>query len=228
MKVYLKFVFIALFMANLSCSSNNKDGINEIESFYGGSCSVEYGQMYQNKKSNNFINITMIDSEYLEYFKSDLSLPASNIAILFLKHLKNKNKYSEIRIEIKLKDDFFEKRFYSNELIKIISKKNIYDDLFEMITNQKYDDLYEHLDSRIKEKLKKEDFIESVIKIDNKYGKPTKIITQGAHIDKKEVNDKFYQYIETKCTIVRTNKNTKISIFLDIETNKILSFQFNW
>jgi len=138
MRIYLKnLFFLSLFITNVSCSSNNKEGVKEITDFYGGICTVGYGKMYKNMKKVDFIKINLRNSEYLEYFKSDLSLPASNIATILFRNLKDKNKYSEVRVELKLKDTVYKERIFSSEIIKILNKKIIYDKLFAMIIKHK-------------------------------------------------------------------------------------------
>src|SRR5215211_4880183 len=87
-------------------TDNEDKGIKEILAFYGGQCEYGLGRkisLGDESQTNFWLKVSK--SSEIDNFSTVAEMPASNIAYLFYRNLKNeKNNYNEIQVELILGD----------------------------------------------------------------------------------------------------------------------------
>jgi len=227
----MKYLIILLIVfSSYSCGdeSNIDEAVNAVLNNYGGICKYEIGKTIKLNKKINFYALTIRDSEYLKQF-DDLSIPASNIALIFYSNLSNFKDIDEIHVNISSdKKSNSKKIFSSNDIEKFKKKENIFKKINQFIVKKQYDKLYNSFDNTIKKQLKKSDIIDVFENQNKEFGEISDVFIQGFEFNNTIINDKELTLVNFIGTVKRASNNTRISIFIDNKTDKIYSIEFDW
>lgn len=173
-KLYV--LFVILFATLAGCGVDvSGSGTNAVIQEYGGSLMAKAGV-------NTSTDTTTVQGRYVELELSNekletafpkLSIPASNCAYLFYQAVSpaERAKYDYIRITIKGKDNSYSHSYLTKELDVVEVAKNKFDEVGQLLKNEKYEDLLRQLDANY---FPLADFnkVESMLQdIDKQYGK---------------------------------------------------------
>ncbi len=202
--------------------------LKKIGSEYDTNITYEIGKRYKFNKATKFIKIKVQLNGILKQYKDHYDLPASNIAVNFSKQMKN-HKYDEINIEFYDHDKMiYNKVFKKNDLDIIISKLKVFNKINSLLIRQEYDKIFDLFDSKYIINFNKNEFITIFQNFDNELGKPIKIVSHGFTYEKQKINNKEIFYIANFEMVKREKEDTKLSIYIDKLTNKIISIKFDW
>lgn len=129
-------------------TENESKGVNEVLKFYGGRCDYKFSLISGNV--NSYFELGMSESKEFE-FHSDFELPASNVAFLFFRALKEeRRKYHVIKVNIETKDKKIHRyEFEVSKLREIESKFDYFCHVEKMVEKEQYDKLFTYFDHRV-------------------------------------------------------------------------------
>ena len=150
LKRYLFFLF--LFIASLTgCGVNiSGSGTNAILQEYGGSLTGKTGVNATTDTTTaqgRYVELELVNDK-LETAFPKLSIPASNCAYLFYRALSQAERkmYDHIRITIRGKDNSYSHSYRIKELEVVEMATSKFDEVGQLLKNEKYDDLLRQLD----------------------------------------------------------------------------------
>ena len=150
-----------------------------------------------------------------------IELPASNIAFIFYKNLKNeKSNYTTIKVVIKLKDGRSDNFEYSISQLEIVNQKfNVLTKVSDLIQTKDYSALFKLFDLSVAADLNVKKLEDYCSKMDSDYGKIVKVQFQGFSFFKNSDDPKNKELLHLAGIQQRDKQNTPLSVFVDF--NKI-------
>lgn len=211
----------------VSITDNEDAGVKEILAFYGGQCKYAIGVSASTKDGNKkYFELEMSQSEVIENLADKIEMPASNIAYLFYKNLKEeKVNYNEIHSVI-LFDDGTKKTFkYSTEQLElVINRMDLAYKTVELLSNQDYENL-KTLFNTNELKIDKDIVISDLKKLEPELLGINEFRPFGFRINKSKNGTNL---LHISGALIREVQNNAFSIDVDLNSKKeeILGMQF--
>ncbi|HTM98805.1 MAG TPA: hypothetical protein VL088_08695 [Pedobacter sp.] len=205
----------------IKASDNEKRGVQEVVDFYGGKCEYSVGSSVSSSKdSNKYFKLSLYESDLLEENGHRIEMPASNIAYLFYKNLKEEKKnYDEIRIEVKFKDGQKVELDYSTNILQAVLKRMPFAfKVVDLIKYQKYAELTSLINDTAIFEFNKEELTPSLKEVETQFGKITDEAFRpfGFRID--QYQDRLILHV---CgAILREKQNNEFSMDVDLNSDK--------
>ena len=203
----------------ISISDNEDAGVKEILAFYGGQCKYAVGTSASTKDGKKkYFELEMAKSDVLEENANRIEMPASNIAYLFYKNLKEeKSNYNEIHAVIIFKDGT-EKTFeYSTDKLELVQQRmNLANKTVELLTNKDYDNLKLLLNNELVD-YDKDELISNLIKFEPQFGDIKEFRPFGFRVNQ---NKSGIDILHISGALIREVQNSEFSVDLDLNSNK--------
>ncbi len=210
--------------ALVSITDNEDIGVKEILDYYGGYCKYSIGRESETEigKSTNatkYFKLEMSKSDVLEEYSRKIGLPASNIAYIFYKNLKEeKSNYNEIRISIILKDGKErEFTFPVNQLEMVNKKMFLVNKIVNLLKEKKYEEIKPMLNDKGVVKYDKNELFVNIVKVEPALGDIEIFLPFGFYFQKL---DEGGEVLHISGMIKRNKQNNEFSVNLDPNLDK--------
>lgn len=227
-KILLLVIVFSLYTCNTNKKLNNLNKvIVDISEEYDTVINYEIGKSLKLNKESSFIKLIIKDSEILETYKNKY-IPASNISTMLFEQVKEYN-FDEFQIEIISKTNestFF--NFYSENLKIFTQKKIVFDKINKLIILKKYNQISDLFSPNLLNDEKKEDLAKYFNNFNEQYGLAKEIIYHGFALGNLENKGYKMPYVAYFGIVKRDNTDTKISVVINQENDKIFSIKFDW
>lgn len=215
-------------LSNFMNITDNEDaGIKEILAFYGGYCKYAVGASASTKDGKKkYFELEMSQSDVLEENANRIEMPASNIAYLFYKNLKEeKSNYDEIHAVIIFKDGT-EKTFeYSTDKLELVQNRmDLANKTVDLLTNKDYDNLKLLLNNELVN-YDKDELISNLIKFEPQFGDIKEFRPFGFRVNK---NKNGMSILHISGALIREVQNSEFSVDIDLnsENEEIYLLQY--
>lgn len=224
---------ILLFLFNC-VSKKELDSLNEISRFYGGDVNLTYGFIASTRDEDNetngkYFKITVTGSTSVQQFEN-LSLPASNIAYLFVKNLSKENleNYSYIVVIIKNEGPDYKEEYSIASLQEIKKQLPIFNKVSLLLKSKNYPELFSRFHKEVTANLDENKFKQETEDLDSIYGKIESLQFQGFTYSTEQIGETYSDLIRLSGVLVREKQNTQFSITIDpaIKKRKITGVRF--
>ncbi|MBW4971372.1 hypothetical protein KZY98_12940 [Croceibacter atlanticus] len=203
----------------VSISDNEDKGVKEILGFYGGYCEYSIGVSASTEDGKKkYFELKMSQSDAIEKLADKIEMPASNIAYLFYRNLKDeKENYDEIHSVIIFKDGT-EKTFeYSTKQLETVHKRmNVVNKVVELINSNDFDTLKSMLNNELVE-FNKDELITNLENANPKLGKVTEFNPYGFRINNSKSG---IEILHVSGAMIREIQNNAFSVDLDLNSEK--------
>lgn len=221
--------FLIVFLAscgNLLISKTEKEAVNEVLKFYGGTCNYSFGFATKNGSSEKYFELEIRKSQLVETYSKAPEIPASNIAYLFYKNLKNEqSKYDNIRVKIDLEDgQSHEYKYDALELNEVINTIPILNETSAKIKNQDFIGIFNSFDDSARVGLDENKLKAFLSPYDSAYGTIKQTQFQGFSFLKDEFNNQ--KIIQLYGVMQRTRENTPITVLVSRLSDKIFLIRY--
>ena len=209
-------------------SDNEKSAMNKVTEFYGGSCGWSKGFEYENGTNEDYFELKMSGSELLRQYADMIEMPASNCAYLFYTNLgEDQKKYTHIRVGINLGEEGgFEKSFPTKDL-KEIKQLTPYLPLIEKLAiSEDYETIWATFDPEIQATMTKDTLRDFFQMNDSLCGPFGQIQFQGYRFYKSEEDER--EMVHLACVVIREKENTRLSMYFDRKTRKLMGLSENF
>jgi hypothetical protein len=221
---------MVLFLAsckNRTISENEKKGVKEVASIYGGKVKYVMGDSAADTANEKrFFEVELSKSKFVEQYANTPELPASGIAYAFYKKLGNdKTKYTHIKSELILnngkKMDF---EYTVNELEIVNAKIKIADKIIALIKQGNFDAIKPMLDDSSYAKYNKDEFIANLKETDAQYAKVNELVIVGFRFYKIYGKD----ILHISGQLMRGSQSSAFSIDLDPNDQQERAMMINY
>jgi hypothetical protein len=153
----------------------------------------------------------MSQSVVVEKYATAAEMPASNIAYLFYRNLKDeKNNYDEIHAVILFKDGSKMTFKYSREKLAIVDKKmNVVGKIVDLLKNKNFEGIKPFLKPNPTRNYDKDQFINNLIQVDPQFGNIKEFLPYGFRFD--EVKDER-ETLHISCVLLRDKQSNEFSV----------------
>jgi len=164
---------------NSKISDNEKKGIKEVVSLYGGK--VKYSKEDSAAVKKNVFEIDLSKSRFADRYTDNPELPASGVAYAFYKKLgDDKQKYTHIKCKLLLSDgEKVDYEYPVNELELVSSKMKIAVKITDLIKQRNFNAIKPMLDDSSYAQYNKDEFIKNLEETDLQYAKVNELIIVG-------------------------------------------------
>lgn len=208
----------------VSITDNEDVGVKEILDYYGGYCKYSVGRESETEigKSTNttkYFKLEMSKSDVLEEYSQKIGLPASNMAYLFYKNLKDeKSNYNEIRTSIILKDGKEREFKFPVEQLEMVNKKMLLvNKIVNLLKEKKYEEIKPLLNDKGVVKYDKEELFVNILKVEPALGDIETFLPFGFYFQKLDGGG---EVLHISGMIKRNKQNNEFSINLDPSLDK--------
>lgn len=213
----------------LQRTANEDKGLMEFLNFYGGTCKCAVGASLSNEEgTNKYFEIEISESQGIEKYSDKPEMPASNIAYLFYKNLKEeKNNYDEIHVVLLFKNN--NKKSYSfskSDLEKVDKKMHVVYKVIDIIKSKNFENIRAMLNPDTSTvHYDKNELISNLEKIDPQFGEIKEFIPYGFWFNQLTSGQEM---LHVSGALLRTKRNTEFSINLDPNSTKddILNLEY--
>lgn len=217
---------LAAKLLDIKLTANEDKGVKEVLDFYGGVCepsigtsanlNIKKGEIKSESEKNIILKLSR--SDIVEKLGKDysLSLPASNIAYLFYKNLEEeKNNYSEIGVNLVLKDDTTESFTYSIDELELVKvKMDTTNKIVELIKEKDYQGLKSIISNDNPFSFDHDEFISVISEAELKLGLISGFLPWGFRIDKE-----YNALVISGATVRERGENMLMSIMMSQDIN---------
>ena len=204
----------------VSITDNEDKGVKEILEFYGGQCKYAVGASASTDEGESkYFELEISQSEVIESYSNVAQMPASNVAYLFYKNLKEeKNNYNEIHTVLKF-DDGNEMTFkYPVEQLDIVaSRMPTVEKVVGLIKSKQFQEIKPLLNDTSVAKYDKNELVTNMEKIDSQFGEVKEFLPYGFRIKETEVGKR---YLHISGAILREKQNHEFSVDFDLDRPK--------
>ena len=224
-KTILFIILISLFNCNSKTINDIDKAIRLIEKEYETKASYKIGTTLKFKNKISFIEIKVKGGNIINSYDKKF-IPMSNIATIAYNNIRKK--FDEYRIELIDSNNESTIKHYSLETVKLfLEKRKEFDLINSLILKKKFDLLHKKFYPSILNGTSKD--LSNIFKnLDKEYGECKDIIIHGYLYGNLEYNNNNYKYVAYFGIMKREISDNKISVFIDQDTNKILSFKLDW
>ncbi len=211
------FIIPGLFLISCSRSVNQDKGVNEVLSFYGGSCTSGVGYKASTSEGKQkYFELEVRNSETLESFASEPEMPASNIAYLFYHSLSKdeKNDYDEICAIVNFKDKGRKTFRYPKEKLAIVeSKMAVVEKMVNLIRNKNFEGIKQFLKPDTTHvHYDKDKLIATLAKADPQFGTIKEFLLYGFYFNPEKDSPDF---LHISGALIRDKESNPFSIDID-------------
>ena len=203
----------------ISLTDNEGAGVKEILDFYGGQCKYAIGASASTKDGKKkYFELEMTKSEVLEENANRIEMPASNIAYLFYRNLKEeKENYDEIHSVIIFEDGTKKTFEYSTETLELVNERmTLVNHTVDLMTNKDYDSLKSILNAELFE-FDKNEFITNIKKFEPQLGEIKEFRPFGFRI--REAKNGI-NLLHVSGALIREIQNNEFSVDMDLNSEK--------
>ena len=203
----------------MSITDNEDAGVKEILDYYGGYCKYAVGVSASTKDGNKkYFELEMSQSDAIEELSDKIEMPASNIAYLFYKNLKEENEnYDEIHSVIIFKDGTKKTFEYSTEQLgKVNNRMKTVNKVVELINSNDFLTLKSMLNIEFVE-YDKDELITNLENMNPKFGKVTEFNPYGFRINKTKNGTEI---LHVSGAMIRELQNNAFSVDLNLNSDK--------
>ena len=188
MKKNWLFIASAFTLFFVSCKSrgiteNEKKGVKEVVSLYGGKIKYSTGDTAATDTSGikNFFELELSKSKFVEQYASTPELPASGIAYAFYKKLgSDKQKYTHIKSDLVLNDGKkVEYEYPVNQLEMVSVNIKLAQKIADLIKQGNFEAIKPLLDDSSYAKYNKDEFIANLKETDSQFEKVNELVIVG-------------------------------------------------
>ncbi len=205
-------------LSNLVSITDNEDkGVKQILEIYGGQCKYAIGASASTDNGKiKYFELEMSQSEVIESYSKDAEMPASNVAYLFYKNLKDEKKnYDEIHTVIKFNDgDEMTFNYPIEQLAIIEGRMRMVEEIVGLIKANKFEEIKPFLNDTSVAKYDKNELISNMVKIDPQFGHVIEFLPYGFRINEKESGK---SYLHVSGAIMREKQNHEFSADFDLD-----------
>ena len=228
MKKYFTLVIVCLIAACSSpfVSKNETKAVDKVLEFYGGICNRSKGFNTSDKSNETYFELELSQSKLIETYSTMLQMPASNIAYLFYTNLgTDKNKYTQIRVNIMLDNKEVHKYSYSTKALNEINSlmPNL-ERINSNIKNYKYNLVLNEFEQEVKNNIDTTELDDYCNRADSAFGLIKSVQFQGYSLIKNE--DK--EYVQLYSIQIREKENIPFCLLLDRKTKKMINFKYSF
>ncbi len=209
-------------LSNLINITKNEDkGIKEILEFYGGYCKYAIGASASTDDGKKkYFEIEMSKSEIIEKYSKIAEMPASNIAYLFYRNLKEeRSNYDEIHTVIVFNDESkTEFEFAKEDLALVDRKMSIVNKTVALLKAKDFEGIKAFLnpDTTIVD-YDKDELIANLTKIDPQFGQIKEFVPYGFRFNQLKDGR---QILHVSGVLSREKQNHEFSVDIDPNSNK--------
>jgi len=173
----------------LSLTENEDNGVKEILDYYGGRC--EYSVGTKVSTSNGKVKYFILDissSPVIEGYADVSEMPASNVAYLFYRNLKEeKDNYDEIHVKLQIKEDIVvEFVFPKSELEIVDSRIPSMLKIVDLIKTKDFEAITPYLNDTSEYSYDKNELVQSIRAADDQFGAVKDFMPFGFRIREQE------------------------------------------
>ena len=204
----------------ISITENEDKGIKEILAFYGGQCKYAVGvSASTDQGKEKYFELEMSQSEIVEKYANMAQLPASNVAYIFYKNLKEeKDHYHEIHTVLTFKDGGEMTYTYPMEQLDLVAgRMPTVQKIVELIKTNQFQEIKPFLNDTSVAKYDKNELVTNMEKLNPQLGEVKEFLLYGFRITEKE-NGKRYLHISGG--ILRDMQNHEFSADFDLDGPK--------
>ncbi|WP_225037344.1 hypothetical protein [Winogradskyella sp. SM1960] len=203
----------------INITDNENAGVDEILGFYGGQVEYSIGASASTKDgSKKYFKLKISQSDAIEKLADKMEMPASNIAYLFYRNLKEEiQNYDEIHSVITFVDGT-EKTFeYSTKQLGTVhSRMKTVNKVVELINSNDFQTLKSMLNNEFVE-FDKEEIITNLENMNPKFGKVIEFNPYGFRINKTKSG---IEILHVSGAMIRELQNNAFSVDLKLNSEK--------
>jgi hypothetical protein len=207
-------------LSNFIDITDNEDaGVKEILDFYGGQCKYAIGASASTKEGNKkYFELEMSQSDAIEKLADKMEMPASNIAYLFYRNLKDeKENYDEIHSVIIFEDGTKKTFEYSTKQLGLVhNRMKTVNKVVELISSNDFQTLKSILNNELVG-FDKDEIITNLENMNPKLGKVIEFNPYGFRINKSKSG---IEILHISGAMIRELQNNAFSIDLDLNSEK--------
>lgn len=200
----------------ISITDNEDKGVKEILEYYGGKCEYSVGASASTDggKAKYFV-LELSESQTIESYSKVAQMPASNMAYLFYKNLKDeKQNYNEIRTVIKLSNGEDISFNYSTDQLAIVEgRMPTVEKVVELIKTKQFQEIKPFLNDTSVAKYDKNELVTNMENVDTQFGEAIAFLPYGFRFNEYE-NGKKYLHISGR--ISRDKQDHEFSADFDL------------
>jgi hypothetical protein len=227
------FTFLALCNSCAIISEDQKKGIADVSSFYGGDCksNLNYSISTDNDNGKTY-DISISKSDVVEKFASVAELCTSNAAYIFYKDLNGDEKeIKEIKVTLNFNDGTsYAHKYRNTTLDTVIASMPLVNQAAGFIMHRSYDSLQSMFikDTSYSKFFNMDNLALDVKKIDSVFGYFNAFQPIGFFITKSRIDGR--QIIHVAGILTGEKKNSQFSIEFEpaLKSNNVLYFSFNY
>lgn len=202
----------------LSITDNEDKGVKEILEYYGGKCIYSTGASASSKKGMlSYFKLEISQSEIIELHADVASMPASNVAYLFYKNLKEeKNNYNEIRVVLKFNGGEKLQFKYPMEHLKLVADRMpTVENVVDLIKKKEFKKINTFLNDSSVIQYNKTELTTNLEKFNSRYGEVKEFIPYGFWIDEGDNEEKL---LHISGIIIRDIQNHEFSADFNLDS----------
>lgn len=218
-------------LSNLVSITDNEDkGVKEILKYYGGYCEYSIGVSASIPEGKSkYFELKLSKSEAVEGYQNLIKMPASNMAYLFYKNLKEEREnYSEIRTVIVLKNGReVSSTFTKEELQEVVDRIPTAEQALKFIKGKDFKAVETLIENESFYNYNKADLITQLEKIDPEFGEVTGYLPYGFRFLKTKEGGKI---LHLAYMVSRDINSHEFSVDFDMSgsKDKILKLDYNF
>lgn len=163
-----------LFSNFISITDNENSGINEILEYYGGRCEYAVGRKFStNGTKINYFVINLSNSTVVDTYANVAEMPASNIAYLFYRNLKEeKNAYDQIQVRLQIKKgEVVEFVFSGTQLEQVDDRIPTIREIVGLIKRHEFESIASYLNDQSVYDFDKLELVKKMEEAESQFGK---------------------------------------------------------
>lgn len=204
----------------VSITDNEDKGVKEILEFYGGQCKYAVGASASTDEGKSkYFELEMSQSEVIESYSKVAQMPASNVAYLFYKNLKDeKSNYDEIHTVLKFNDgDEMTFKYPVEQLDIVSSRMPTVEKIVELIKLKQFQEIKPLLNDTSVANYDKNELVTNMENIDSQFGELKEFLPYGFRINETEDGKR---YLHISGAILRDKQNHEFSADFDLDRPK--------
>lgn len=211
---------------NAIVSEREVQAVQAVLDFYGGVCNRHKGFKKEKGKEEVYFGLEMSESKLIESYSDMLGMPASNIAYLFYTNLKEeKEKYTHIKVKINLTGGHSQEFYYSTQDLKEVETLTpVLQTVSEIIKTKDFNALYSLIDQSFAAEVSADQLKSYCTPFDSAYGQIRTTQFQGFSFFHDKDSNREQALLNG--IMLRTGKNTPISVVVDRQNKKVFGIRF--
>lgn len=204
----------------VSITDNEDKGVKEILNFYGGQCKYAVGASTSTDEGKSkYFELKMSQSEVIESYSKVAQMPASNVAYLFYKNLKDeKNNYDEIHTVLKFNDgDEMTFEYPIEQLDIVASRLPTVEKIIELIKSKQFQNIKPFLNDSSVAQYDKNELVTNMEKVDSRFGEVKEFMPYGFRFNE---TDDGKNYLHISGVVLRDKENHEFSADFDLDRTK--------